>query len=59
MIIVIKPPSDNPGDKPNVNAPIDQRDQVYGTFSATLGELKLLYSVELPGVDNAEPLGDL
>lgn len=39
--------------------PVDQRDQIYGTYTATMGNLKLLYSVEIPGVDNTEMLDDL
>lgn len=51
--------ADKQGEKPADDMPVDQRDQIYGTYTATMGNLKLLYSVEIPGVDNTEMLDDL
>ncbi|XP_033245278.1 uncharacterized protein LOC108152259 [Drosophila miranda] len=49
----------SPGALPNTDAPVDERKQVYGMFSAKLGSFRLLYSAEVSGVSNKEPLGDL
>ncbi|XP_022225344.2 uncharacterized protein LOC111076055 [Drosophila obscura] len=49
----------SPGEPPNLDAPVDQRKQIYGIFTAKLGDLRLLYSAEVSGVSNTEPLGDL
>ncbi|XP_017088476.3 decapping and exoribonuclease protein Rai1-like [Drosophila bipectinata] len=51
--------SDEPGKLPDTNAPVDQRDQMYGMFSARIGKFRLLYSCEVVGVTNTEKLGDL
>ncbi|XP_030239653.1 uncharacterized protein LOC115562370 [Drosophila navojoa] len=50
---------DTPGDLPDVKKRLDQRKQIYVNFSAHLGIFKILYSAEIAGVDNTEPLGDL
>ncbi|XP_034670974.1 decapping nuclease DXO homolog [Drosophila subobscura] len=49
----------SPGEPPNSDAPVDERKQFYGVFSAKLGDFRLLYSAEVSGVWNKEPLGDL
>ncbi|XP_032584887.2 uncharacterized protein LOC6576094 isoform X3 [Drosophila mojavensis] len=50
---------DTPGDLPDVEQRLDQRKQIYANFSAHLGIFRILYSAEMSGVDNTEPLGDL
>ncbi|KAH8280777.1 hypothetical protein KR054_011145 [Drosophila jambulina] len=47
------------GEAPDTDAPIDERIQQYGMFSAKIGQFRLLYSGELTGLANTEPLGDL
>ncbi|XP_032308956.1 uncharacterized protein LOC6503162 isoform X1 [Drosophila ananassae] len=51
--------SDAPGQGIDMDAPIDERAQTYGMFSARLGQFRLLYSCEVPGVANTKKLGDL
>ncbi|TDG39935.1 hypothetical protein AWZ03_013642 [Drosophila navojoa] len=50
---------DEPGDVPNVNTCVDLNKQNIGTFTAKLGKFRLLYTAEVFGVQNTEPLGDL
>ncbi|EDW07544.2 uncharacterized protein LOC6584573 [Drosophila mojavensis] len=50
---------DEPGDMPNMNACVDLNKQNIGTFTAKLGKFRLLYTAEVFGVQNTEPLGDL
>ncbi|XP_043067098.1 decapping and exoribonuclease protein Rai1-like [Drosophila bipectinata] len=51
--------SAEPGKLPDADASLDERDQMYGMFSAQLGQFRLLYSSEVVGVTNTEKLGDL
>ncbi|XP_023031699.2 uncharacterized protein LOC111518606 [Drosophila willistoni] len=51
--------SDVPGSIPNTDDPLNANKRLFGTFSAKLGNLSLLYSAEIAGVENTEPLGDL
>ncbi|KAH8238185.1 hypothetical protein KR032_000885 [Drosophila birchii] len=44
---------------PDTDTPIDEKMQQYGMFSARVGNFRLLYSGELTGVSNTEPIGDL
>ncbi|XP_020808219.1 uncharacterized protein LOC110184151 [Drosophila serrata] len=47
------------GEAPNTWTSIDERMQQYGMFSARIGQFRLLYSGELTGLSNTDPLGDL
>ncbi|XP_070144489.1 decapping and exoribonuclease protein Rai1-like isoform X2 [Drosophila kikkawai] len=47
------------GEDPDTDTPIDQRMQQYGMFSAKIGQFRLLYTGEVTGLSNTEPLGDL
>ncbi|KAH8323119.1 hypothetical protein KR074_004626 [Drosophila pseudoananassae] len=51
--------SDEPGKLPDTDSSVDQRDQMYGMFSARLGGFRVLYSCEVTGAMNTEKLGDL
>lgn len=44
---------------PNTDVCIDLNKQNIGTFMAKLGKFRLLYTAEVFGVQNTEPLGDL
>ncbi|XP_070064704.1 uncharacterized protein [Drosophila virilis] len=50
---------DQLGDMPNTDRPVDQNKQSYGTFTAKLGKFRLLYTSEIHGLENTEPLGNL
>ncbi|XP_034482240.1 protein cutoff-like [Drosophila innubila] len=44
---------------PDTNKSLDFNKQNYGTFSAKLGKFRLLYTADVIGVENSDPLGDL
>ncbi|XP_068141364.1 decapping and exoribonuclease protein Rai1-like [Drosophila tropicalis] len=51
--------ADAPDATPNTDVPVNENRQIYGVFTAKLGNFRLMYSGEISGVENTEPLGDL
>ncbi|XP_046867473.1 uncharacterized protein LOC111518900 [Drosophila willistoni] len=51
--------ADAPDSTPNTDVPVNENRQIYGILTAKLGNFRLMYSGEIAGVENTEPLGDL